>query len=122
MEPDLNLFHLISHFGRFYFALLLVIRPDHFGKRTCLYRGVGLFLLLGALLRLARDILPYLVRLAWGIPAVSSPALFRTEGPARIGRDPLLATAVTITAPAFGLGVFEDSGVSQLQNPVDRVD
>lgn len=74
-------------------------------------------MLLGALLRLTRDILPYLVMLAWGIPA-----LFRTEGPARIERDPLLATAVTITAPAFGLGVFEDSGVSQLQNPVDRVD
>lgn len=117
MEPGLNLLHAISLFGRFYFALLLVIRPDHFGKRTCLYRGVGLLVLLGALLRLACDILPYLVMLAWGIPA-----LFRTEGPARIGRDPLLATAVTITAPAFGLGVFEDSGVSQLQNPVDRVD
>ena len=117
MELDLNLFHLISHFGRFYFALLLIIRPMYFGKRTCLYSGVGLLVLLGALLRLACDILPYLVMLAWGIPA-----LFRTEGPARIGRDPLLATAVTITAPAFGLGVFEDSGVSQLQNPVDRVD
>lgn len=117
MEPVLNLLHAISLLGRFGFALSLVIRPGHFGKRTCLYRGVGLFALLGALLRLARDILPYLVMLAWGIPA-----LFRTEGPARIERDPLLATAVTITAPAFGLGVFEDSGVSQLQNPVDRVD
>lgn len=113
----MNLLHAISLLGRFGFALFLVIRPGHFGKRACLYRGVGLFVLLGALLRLARDILPYLVGLAWGIPA-----LFRTEGPARIERDPLLATAVTITAPAFGLGVFEDSGVSQLQNPVDRVD
>lgn len=64
MEPDLNLFHLISHFGRFYFALLLVIRPGHFGKRTCLYRGLGLFLLLGACLQIARDLLPYLVILA----------------------------------------------------------
>lgn len=34
-----------------------------FGKSTCLYRGVGLFVLLGALLRLARDILLYLVGL-----------------------------------------------------------
>lgn len=41
MELDLNLFHLISHFGRFYFALLLIIRPMYFGKRTCLYRGSG---------------------------------------------------------------------------------
>lgn len=122
MEPVLNLLHAISLLGRFGFALFLVIRPGHFGKRTCLYRGVGLFALLGACLQTACDLLPYLVRLAWGIPAVSSPALFRTEGPARIGRDPLLATAVTITAPAFDLGVFEDGGVSQLQNPVDRVD
>lgn len=59
MEPGLNLLHTISHFGRFYFALLLVIRPDHFGKRTCLYRGVGLLVLLAALLRLARGILRY---------------------------------------------------------------
>lgn len=64
MEPDLNLFHLISHFGRFYFALLLVIRLGHFGKRTRLYRGLGLFLLLGACLQIARDLLPYLVMLA----------------------------------------------------------
>lgn len=35
----------------------------YFGKSTCLYRGVGLFVLLGALLRLARDILLYLVGL-----------------------------------------------------------
>lgn len=35
----------------------------YFGKSTCLYRGVGLFGLLGALLRLARDILPNLVGL-----------------------------------------------------------
>ncbi len=59
MELDLNLFHLISHFGRFYFALLLLIRPGRFGKRTCLYTGVGLLVLLGALLRLARGILRY---------------------------------------------------------------
>lgn len=39
------------------------MRPMYFGKRTCLYRGVGLLVLLGALLRLARDILPYLVGL-----------------------------------------------------------
>lgn len=63
MEPGVNLLHAISLFGRFSFALLLVIRPGHFGKRTCLYRGVGLLALLGALLRLARDILPYLVGL-----------------------------------------------------------
>lgn len=63
MEPCLNLFHAISLFGRFYFALLLIIRPMYFGKSTCLYRGVGLFVLLGALLRLARDILLYLVGL-----------------------------------------------------------
>lgn len=61
MELDLNLFHFISHFGRFYFALLLVIRPGRFGKRACLYRGVGLLLLLGACLRAARDVLSYLV-------------------------------------------------------------
>lgn len=59
MELDLNLFHLISRFGRFYFALLLVIRPGRFGKRTCLYRGVGLLVLLGALLRLAHGLLRY---------------------------------------------------------------
>lgn len=64
MEPDLNLFHLISHFGRFYFALLLVIRPGHFGKRTWLYGGLGLFVLLGACLQTARDVLLYLVRLS----------------------------------------------------------
>lgn len=64
MEPVLNLLHAISLLGRFGFALFLVIRPGHFGKRTCLYRGVGLFVLLGALLRLARDIMPYLVGLA----------------------------------------------------------
>lgn len=63
MEPGVDLLHAISLFGRFYFALLLIIRPDHFGKRTCLYRGVGLFALLGALLRLARDILPYVAAL-----------------------------------------------------------
>ena len=59
MEPGLNLLHAISLFGRFYFALLLVIRPGHFGKRIWLYRGLGLFVLLGALLRLARGILRY---------------------------------------------------------------
>lgn len=63
MEPGVNWLHAISLFGRFSFALLLIIRPDHFGKRTCHYRGVGLLSLLGALLRLARDILPYLVGL-----------------------------------------------------------
>lgn len=60
MEPVLNLLHAISLLGRFGFALFLIIRPMYFGKSTCLYRGVGLFVLLGALLRLARDILPYL--------------------------------------------------------------
>ena len=64
METGLNLFHAISLFGRFYFALLLIIRPMYFGKSTCLYRGVGLFALLGALLRLARDVLPYVAGLA----------------------------------------------------------
>lgn len=59
MEPGANLLHAISLLGRFGLALLLVIRPDHFGKRTCLYRGVGLLVLLGALLRLARGILRY---------------------------------------------------------------
>lgn len=59
MELGLNLLHAISLFGRYYFALLLVIRPGRFGKRTCLYRGVGLLALLGALLRLARGILRY---------------------------------------------------------------
>ncbi len=54
--------------------------------------------------------------------ALSLPALSRKEGPTRNERDPLLATALNITAPAFGLGVFEDSGVSQLQDSVDRVD
>ena len=64
MELDSNLFHLISHFGRFYFALLLVIRPGRFGKRIWLYRGLGLFLFLGACLQIARDLLPYLLMLA----------------------------------------------------------
>lgn len=64
MEPGLSLLHAISHFGRFYFALLLVIRPGRFGTRIWFYRGLGLFLLLGALLRLARDILPYVADLA----------------------------------------------------------
>lgn len=64
MEPGVNLLHATSLFGRFSFALLLIIRPDHFGKRTCLYRGVGLFVLLGALLRLSRDVLPYVAGLA----------------------------------------------------------
>lgn len=59
MEPGVNLLHAISLFGRFSFALLLIIRSDYFGKRTCLYRGVGLLVLLGALLRLARGILRY---------------------------------------------------------------
>lgn len=64
MEPGVNLLHAISLFGRFYFALLLIIRPDHFGKRIWLYRGLGLFLLLGACLQIARDVLPYLAGLA----------------------------------------------------------
>lgn len=63
MEPGLNLLHAISLFGRFYFGLLLVIRPGHFGKRPWLYRGLGLFVLLGALLRLARGILRYVAGL-----------------------------------------------------------
>ena len=58
MEPGVNLLHAISFFGRFYFALLLIIRPDHFGKR-----GVGLLVLLAALLRLARGILRYVAGL-----------------------------------------------------------
>lgn len=64
MERGLNLLHAISLFGRFYFALLLIIRLDHFGKRAWLYRGLGLLLLLGACLRAAREDLPYLARLA----------------------------------------------------------
>lgn len=56
--------YAISQIGHFYFALLLIIRPGYFGKRICLYRGVGLFALLGALLRLARDVLPYVAGLA----------------------------------------------------------
>lgn len=63
MEPGVDLLHAISLFGRFYFALLLIIRPDHFGKRAHLYRAAGIFALLGALLRLARDILPYVAAL-----------------------------------------------------------
>lgn len=63
MEFDLNLFHLISHFGRFCFALLLVIRPGRFEKGTCLYRGVGLLVLLGAPLRMARGILRHVAGL-----------------------------------------------------------
>lgn len=63
MEPGVNLLHAISLFGHFYFALLLIIRPMCFGKRTCLYRGVGLLVLLGALLRLARNVLPYVAGL-----------------------------------------------------------
>lgn len=63
MEPGVNLLYAISLFGRFGFALLLIIRPEHFGKRTCLYRGVGLLALLGAHLRLARDVLPYVAGL-----------------------------------------------------------
>lgn len=55
--------YAISQIGHFCFALILIIRPMYFGKRACLYRGVGLFVLLSALLRLARDILPYLVDL-----------------------------------------------------------
>jgi hypothetical protein len=58
------LLYAISQIGHFCFALILIIRPMYFGKRACLYRGgVGLFVLLSALLRLARDILPYLVDL-----------------------------------------------------------
>lgn len=64
MEPGVNLLHAISLFGRFYFALLLIVRPGCFGKRTHLYRAAGIFALLGALLRLARDILPYVADLA----------------------------------------------------------
>lgn len=64
MEPGLKLLYALSQIGRFYFALLLIIRPGYFGKRTCLYRGVGLFVLLGACLQTARDVLLYLVRLA----------------------------------------------------------
>ena len=56
--------HAFSQISRFYFALLLIIRPGYFGKRPWLYRGLGLFVLLGAILRLARDILPYVADLA----------------------------------------------------------
>lgn len=63
MEPGVNLLHAISLFGRFSFALLLIIRPEHFGKRTHLYRAAWIFVLLGACLRLARNILPYLIGL-----------------------------------------------------------
>lgn len=56
--------YVISQIGRFYFALLLIVRPGYFGKRTHLYRAAGIFVLFGACLRLARDILPYLVGLA----------------------------------------------------------
>lgn len=64
MEPGVNLLHAISLLGRFGLALLLVIRPGHFGKMTWLYRGLGLLVLLGACLRAARDVLPYLAGLA----------------------------------------------------------
>lgn len=64
MDSGVNLLHAISLLGRFYFALLLLIRPDHFGKRPWLYRGLGLFVLLGACLQTARDVLLYLVRLS----------------------------------------------------------
>lgn len=70
MEPGLNLLHAISLFGRYYFALLLVIRPGHFGKRTWLYRGVGLLALLGALLRLARGILRYVAGPMWALTPI----------------------------------------------------
>lgn len=63
MEPGLKLLHALSLFGRFYFAVLLIIRPGYFGKRTHLYRAAGIFVLLGACLRLARNILPYLIGL-----------------------------------------------------------
>lgn len=63
MELGLKLLHTLSLFGRFYFAVILIIRPGYFGKRTHLYRSAGIFVLLGALLRLARDILPYLISL-----------------------------------------------------------
>ena len=63
LEPGLKLLYAISQVGRFCLALLLIIRPEHFGKRTYLYRGVGLLMLLGACLRLARDILPYVADL-----------------------------------------------------------
>lgn len=63
MEPGLKLLYAISQIGHFYFALLLIMRPMYFGKRTCLYRGVGLLVLLGALLRSARDTLPYVADL-----------------------------------------------------------
>ena len=63
MEPGLKLLYAISQIGHFYFALLLIMRPMYFGKRTCLYRGVGLLALLGALLRSARDTLPYVADL-----------------------------------------------------------
>ena len=60
----MKLLHALSLFGRFYFALLLIVRPGCFGKRTYLYRAAGIFALLGASLRLARDILPYVADLA----------------------------------------------------------
>lgn len=80
--------HAISLFGRFYFALLLIIRPDHFGKRTHLYRAAGIFALLSALLRLARDILTYVAGLARAYPALPL-SIFRKEAPSQNEREPL---------------------------------
>jgi len=63
LKPGPKLFHALSLFGRLYFALLLIVRPEYFGKRTYLYRAAGIFVLLGALLRSARDTLPYVADL-----------------------------------------------------------
>lgn len=42
MEPGVNWLHAISLFGRFGFALLLIIRPMYFGKRLPLGMGGSL--------------------------------------------------------------------------------
>ena len=67
-------------------------------------------MLLGALLRLARDILPYLC-LSLG-----------KRLPLRMSGSLCSAAFFDLVIPAFGLGGFEDGGVPQLQDSVDRVD
>lgn len=42
MGPGVNLLHAISLFGRFSFALFLIIRPMYFGKRFPLGMGGSL--------------------------------------------------------------------------------
>lgn len=78
----------LSLFGHFYFALLLIVRPGCFGKRAHLYRAAGIFALLSALLRLARDILTYVAGLARAYPALPL-SIFRKEAPSQNEREPL---------------------------------